>query len=293
MDPTDYQTKLNELANFTKLKGDLLQGAPNFNGKGYFDVFLSEFHEYLNAQPYMTEELRKNLLHSSCRDTAREYLGSLTGLSGASFDVLVFSLRQRFGQTSMQRKLKFDRLSQYQTETMYEFADRVQKTAIGTERTMEEVIHRFLRGLRDSKLADKLTIQDFHSIPEVLARADKILSLQRNERSEHRDTAFADSKPSRAVENKTEKSSSNARSFKKPSYKTEKKSFQKPAHNQNCQYDNDVCSDGSSISSDVDDAGALNMIEVFNLAEVEYSLAIEEVLAARTEQPKHKYNLCS
>ena len=45
----------------------------------------------------MTEELRKNLLRSACRDTAREYLGYLTGLSGASFDVLVFSLRQRFG----------------------------------------------------------------------------------------------------------------------------------------------------------------------------------------------------
>ena len=45
----------------------------------------------------MTEELRKNLLRSACRDTVCEYLGSLTGLSGASFDVLVFSLRQRFG----------------------------------------------------------------------------------------------------------------------------------------------------------------------------------------------------
>ena len=45
----------------------------------------------------MTEELRKNLLRSACRDTAREYLGSLTRLSEASFDILVFSLRQRFG----------------------------------------------------------------------------------------------------------------------------------------------------------------------------------------------------
>ena len=45
----------------------------------------------------MTEELRKNLLRSACRDTAREYLGSLTGLSGASFDILVFSLHQHFG----------------------------------------------------------------------------------------------------------------------------------------------------------------------------------------------------
>ena len=45
----------------------------------------------------MAEELRKHLLRSACCDTAREYLGSLTGLSGASFDVLVFSLRQRFG----------------------------------------------------------------------------------------------------------------------------------------------------------------------------------------------------
>ena len=45
----------------------------------------------------MTEELRKNLLRSACRDTAREYLGLLSGLSSASFDVLVFSLRQRFG----------------------------------------------------------------------------------------------------------------------------------------------------------------------------------------------------
>ena len=51
------------------------------------------------------------------------------------------------------------------------------KTAIGTERTMEEIVHRFLRGLRDNKLADKLTTHDFSSIPEVLARADKILSL--------------------------------------------------------------------------------------------------------------------
>ena len=49
MHPSEYQTKLNELANFTKLKGDLLRGAPTFNGKGDFDVFLSEFHEYLNA----------------------------------------------------------------------------------------------------------------------------------------------------------------------------------------------------------------------------------------------------
>lgn len=60
---------------------------------------------------------------------------------------------------------------------MYEFADRVQKTAIDTERTMEEIVHRFLRGLCDNKLADKLTTHDFSSIPEVLARADKILSL--------------------------------------------------------------------------------------------------------------------
>ena len=45
----------------------------------------------------MTEELRKNLLRSACRDTAREYLRLLSGLSGASFDVLVYSLRQRFG----------------------------------------------------------------------------------------------------------------------------------------------------------------------------------------------------
>ena len=49
----------------------------------------------------------------------------------------------------------------------------------------------------------------------------------------------------------------------------------------------------SSVASDVDDGGALNMIEVFNLAEDDYSSAIEEVLAARAEQPKHKYNLCS
>ena len=97
MHPTEYQTKLSELGNFVKLKGDLLQGAPVFNGKGDFDVFLSEFHEYLNAQPYMTEELCKNLLHSAFRDTAHKYLGSLTGLSRASFDVLVFSLCQRFG----------------------------------------------------------------------------------------------------------------------------------------------------------------------------------------------------
>ena len=40
MHPTNYQTKLSELANFTKLKGDLLRGAPVFNGKGDFDVFL-------------------------------------------------------------------------------------------------------------------------------------------------------------------------------------------------------------------------------------------------------------
>ena len=60
---------------------------------------------------------------------------------------------------------------------MYEFADCVQKTAIGTERIMEEIVHHFLRGLRDNKLADKLTTHDFSSIPEVLARADKILSL--------------------------------------------------------------------------------------------------------------------
>ena len=45
----------------------------------------------------MTEELRKNLLRSACRDTAREYLGSLSGLSGASFDVLVNSLSQCSG----------------------------------------------------------------------------------------------------------------------------------------------------------------------------------------------------
>ena len=49
----------------------------------------------------------------------------------------------------------------------------------------------------------------------------------------------------------------------------------------------------SSVASDVDDGGALNMIEVFNLAEDDYSSAIEEVLAARAEQPKHKYNLRS
>ena len=35
------------------------------------------------------------------------------------------------------------------------------------------------------------------------------------------------------------------------------------------------------------------MIEVFNLAEDDYSSAIDEVLAARAEQPKHKYNLRS
>ena len=35
------------------------------------------------------------------------------------------------------------------------------------------------------------------------------------------------------------------------------------------------------------------MIEVFNLAEDDYSSAIDEVLAVRAEQPKHKYNLRS
>ena len=35
------------------------------------------------------------------------------------------------------------------------------------------------------------------------------------------------------------------------------------------------------------------MIEVFNLADDDYSSAIDEVLAARAEQPKHKYNLRS
>ena len=60
---------------------------------------------------------------------------------------------------------------------MYEFVDCVQKMAIGTECTMEEIVHHFLKGLRNYKLADKLTTHDFSSIPEVLARADKILSL--------------------------------------------------------------------------------------------------------------------
>ena len=48
---------------------------------------------------------------------------------------------------------------------------------IATESTMEEIVHHFLKGLYDNKLADKLTTHDFSSIPEVLARADKILSL--------------------------------------------------------------------------------------------------------------------
>ena len=37
---------------------------------------------------------------------------------------------------------------------MYEFVDCVQKMAIGTECTMEEIVHRFSKGLHDSKLAD-------------------------------------------------------------------------------------------------------------------------------------------
>lgn len=66
----------------------------------------------------------------------------------------------------------------------------------------------------------------------MLARADKILSLQRNERTERRDnTSTSTDKPSRAVEGKAEKSSSNGRNFQKPAFKSEKKPFQKPARN--------------------------------------------------------------
>ena len=60
---------------------------------------------------------------------------------------------------------------------MYEFVDCVQKMAIGTEGTMEEIVHHFLKGLCDNKLADKLTTHDFSSIPEMLAHADNFLSL--------------------------------------------------------------------------------------------------------------------
>lgn len=75
--------------------------------------------------------------------------------------------------------------------------------------------------------------------------------------------------------------------------KSERKPFSKPARNNNCEYDDeDEFSEASDDSEEVD-VSALNMIKVFNLAEDDYSSAIDEVLAARAEQPKHKYNLRS
>ena len=75
--------------------------------------------------------------------------------------------------------------------------------------------------------------------------------------------------------------------------KSEQKPFSKPARNNKCEYDDeDEFSEASDDSEEVD-VSVLNMIKVFNLAEDDYSSAIDEVLAACAEQPKHKYNLRS
>ena len=90
------------------------------------------------------------------------------------------------------------------------------------------------------------------------------------------------------------KSTPNPRSSTQSYVKSERKPFPKPARNNNCEYgDEDGFSEASDSHSDDADINALNMIEVFNLADDDYSSAIDEVLAARAEQPKHKYNLRS
>ena len=81
---------------------------------------------------------------------------------------LAFVLRVRYGKTTMSKKLYFNRLSQKNNETIYEYADWVQKAAVGTQRSVEDIIHKFISGLHNQQLAVQLQMLNYASIPEVL-----------------------------------------------------------------------------------------------------------------------------
>lgn len=87
-------------------------------------------------------------------------------------------LHQRFGRDILSKKLAFDSVTQKYNESLHEFADRVQRAAIGTFRTNEEVVNRFISGIKDKNLAEKLAILDFQNIPQVLAKAEKHINVR-------------------------------------------------------------------------------------------------------------------
>ena len=123
--PAEHESRMKQLATYSKLRCDLLKAAPQFNGWTDFDAFFQEFENFVSEQAYMTEDIRRALLKGACTQAAREYLGSMANSHTFTYDQLAFVLRARYGKTTMSKKLHFDRLSQKTNETLYEYADRV------------------------------------------------------------------------------------------------------------------------------------------------------------------------
>lgn len=104
----------------------------------------------------MTKPLRKQLLRHSLEDSAKEYIGHLPGVDQLTFAEVGEALRVRFGKTLQARRNEFDAITQTPRKTIYEFADRVQRLAIGSGRDQEEVVNKFISGLSNQQLSIQL-----------------------------------------------------------------------------------------------------------------------------------------
>ena len=89
MSEEDHNNKLRALETYSKLKDNLVRGAPIFNRNSDFESYTAAIFEYLAELPYITEPLRKSVLKSSCTGIAQEYLSTIPALASHSFDSLL------------------------------------------------------------------------------------------------------------------------------------------------------------------------------------------------------------
>ena len=89
----EHNSRMQELEQYSKLKANLAQSASTFDGTLDFDVFVTNFHEFLLELPYCPDAVRCSLLKGACKGVASEYLGTVPAVATLPYKAIMASLQ--------------------------------------------------------------------------------------------------------------------------------------------------------------------------------------------------------
>ena len=89
----EHNSRMQELEQYSKLKANLARSAPTFDGTSDFDMFVTNFHEFLSELPYCPDAVRRSLLRGACKGVASKYLGTVPAVATLPYEAIMASLQ--------------------------------------------------------------------------------------------------------------------------------------------------------------------------------------------------------